>query len=65
MIQREYHLSIPIKEMWYRLEYWEILGYLYSSRDYYQAQIDAQEEAKLDAKIKSGKMNMVYKPKRK
>ena len=65
MIQREYRLGIPIKEMWTRLEYWEILGYLYSSRDYYIEQREAQEQASIDAKVKSGKMNMVYKPKRK
>ncbi len=47
------------------MEYWEILGYLYSSRDYYQEQREAQEQASIDAKVKSGKMNMVYRPKAK
>ncbi len=56
---------MSIKELWIKLEYWEILGYLYSSRDYYKAQKDAQEEAELERKIASGKMNMVYRPKRK
>lgn len=58
-------MPYSIRDIWEKLEYWEILGYLYASANYYQDQIDAQEQAKLDSKIKSGKMNMVYKGKRK
>ena len=63
---REYNLGYTLKELFYKCEWWEILGLLYAS---YEDQIlknlaieNSRKEAEIEQKVKSGKLKGYYKP---
>jgi len=69
MILREYNLNCGLKEIFKKYEWWEILGLMYASEDWLKQQNEAYVEARRrqaeKEKIKSGKMNMIFRPKKK
>jgi hypothetical protein len=63
---REYNLGCTLKELFYKCEWWEILGLLYAS---YEDQVlkrfaakKLEEEAIIEQKIRSGKIKGIYRP---
>lgn len=65
---REYNLGCTLRELFYRSEWWEIIGLLYASEEWIrkqnEAQIEARKNAELKQKEKDGSLKMYFKRKR-
>ena len=62
---REYHIGYSLKEIFQKMELWEIIFLVWNYFDKIMSEKKSYEEARTNKKIEDGKMEMVFKKPRK